>query len=212
MVSKPQASAPPPAPAIDPAQIQTAAQSMIQKAAQPGAQALGTLAQLQLRRAARMTDAANAVRKQQVPDSPDAAALDSAAKAAADFKAQVDAQAARFKCMPKPRPTEWVVFGTVTDANGNPAAGLTMRVFDRDRKYDDMLGETETNEYGDFSTVYHERDFKETGENLPDLYVMVSDAKGKTVYSSRDSVRYEAGKSEYFAIQLGEQKTKMQKK
>ncbi len=208
MVSKPQSSTSQPAPAIDPAQIQTALQGMLQKAAQSGPQALGTLAQLQQRRASRLTDAAKALRRQLGKDSPDTAALESAAQAAADFKAHIDFQKARIKKMPKPHPNEWVVFGTVTDAQGKGAEGLTVRVFDRDRKFDDLLGETETDSYGDFAAVYHERDFKETGEKLPDLYVLVSDAKGKTMYSSLDSVRYEAGKSEYFAIKLSGQAAK----
>jgi hypothetical protein len=80
---------------------------------------------------------------------------------------------------------------------------LTVRVFDRDRKFDDLLGETETDETGDFFTVYHARDFYEKGENTPELYVMVEDAAGNELFSSRENVRPEAGQSEYFVIQLG---------
>jgi 5-hydroxyisourate hydrolase-like protein (transthyretin family) len=197
---------------VDPNQLQDVLQNVMAKAAQAGSPALDTFTQLQRRRSGRMADLAKALRKQNGKDDPDAAAADSTAAAVAILKTRVDTDRARLKKWPKPRPNEWVVFGTVTDAQGNPAAGLTVRVFDRDRKFDDLLGDTETDESGDFSVIYHERDFKETRENLPDLYVMVSDASGKVLYSSRDNIRYEAGQSEYFTIRLDTKPPKVQRK
>ena len=87
-----------------------------------------------------------------------------------------------------------MVYGQVVDEAGEPLEGLRVQVCDRDRKYDDLLGDTETDEHGDFSVVYHERDFAEVGEELPELYVVVEDQGGNKLYSSRDSVRAEAGR------------------
>ncbi len=101
-----------------------------------------------------------------------------------------------------------MVYGRVFDAAGKPAAGLIVRVFDRDRKLDDLLGETETDANGDFHSVYHARDFYEKGENAPELYIMVEDAAGNELFSSRENVRPLAGQSEYFVIQLGKVTTK----
>jgi hypothetical protein len=201
-----------PLPQVDPAQVQGAEQAMTGQAAQAGAPALNTFAQVQQNRAGRMASIATALGQQVGSKDPNVLAIQSAADTLVQLKTQIADQTTRLKNWPKPRPNEWLVFGTVTDAKGSPASGMTVRVFDRDRKYDDLLGDTSTDEFGDFSVIYHERDFKETGENLPDLYVMVTDTNGKLLYSSRDRVRYEAGRSEYFAIQLGAKKPRAARK
>jgi hypothetical protein len=193
-----------PNPNLDEAQLQDALQKMLQQTAQNGAPALGLVAQIQQRRAARLETAASALGKELGPDHPDVVALQNTVQAVARFNVKLDRQNERLKTWPKTRPNEWLVFGTVLAADHTPVSGAIVRVYDRDRKYDDLLGETETGANGDFSVIYHERDFKETGEARPDLYVMVSDAQGKLLYSSRDSIRFEAGQAEYFAIQLGE--------
>ncbi len=110
--------------------------------------------------------------------------------------------AARLKRFPHVKPYEWAVFGHVCDAKGQPLAGLKVRLFDKGRKYDDLLGETMTNEFGDFVVVYHIRDFEEKGEKAPELYVQIKDAQGKELYSSKSAIRYQSGKIEYFDIQI----------
>ena len=45
----------------------------------------------------------------------------------------------------------------------------------------------------------------EAGEELPESYVMVEDQRGNPLYSSRDELRHEARRAEYFQIVLGEQ-------
>ncbi len=200
------------APQIDPAQAQAGLRGISTQTVTGASPALQTFTQLQQRRLNRMAAVAQALGKQLPKNDPSLIAVQNAVNAANQMRTRLETQVVRLNRWPKPRPNEWLVYGTVTDAQGNPAAGLTVRVFDKDRKYDDLLGETQTDENGDFSVIYHERDFKEPGENLPDLYVMVSDASGKLVYSSRDSVRYEAGQSEYFAIQLGARKPRVPRK
>jgi hypothetical protein len=198
---------------IDPAQRKEMVTNMLGHAASSeGASTMDGFSQLQQRRASRLSRAASVLAEKLGPDHPDVVAARSLAQSADALKTRMQNQISRAKQWPKPRPNEWTVFGTVTDAAGKAAGGLTVRVFDRDRKLDDLLGETETNEFGDFSVVYHERDFKESKEGLAELYVMVSDARGNVVYSSRDSVRYEAGRSEYFAIRLGSQPVKIKRK
>ncbi len=201
-----------PGPQIDPTQLQNLLQNMMQQSATVGGSALDTFSQLQARRAARLADAAKVISDSFGKKNPDAVVMQTLTDTTNEFKVQMDSQATRLKSWPKPRPNEWIVFGTVTDAQNNPVSNLTVRIFDKDRKLDDLLGETNTDDNGTFSVVYHERDFKETGENLPDLYVMVSDAAGKLLYSTRDQVRFEAGKSEYFAIQLGKRSGRTQGK
>jgi hypothetical protein len=201
-----------PGPQVDPEQLNQLLENMMRHTADAGAPALEMFTQLQQRRADRMAQTAEALRKKLGKDHPQVVELENTAKSLSELNTHLDTQRARLKKWPKPRANEWMVFGTVTDAEGKPAAGLNVRVFDRDRKYDDLLGETETDENGDFFAIYHERDFAETRENLPELYVMVSDASGKTLYSSQENVRFNAGKSEYFAIRLSKQTRTTNKK
>ncbi|MBN2388425.1 MAG: hypothetical protein JXB85_15520 [Anaerolineales bacterium] len=201
-----------PADQVDPQQLQEAAAGMLSRAVGAGAPALKTFADLQQRRATRLKQSAKTLKSRLGADHPAVKEIEALEKSASGMKARLEAQAARIKRLPLLRSHEWVVFGTVLDQQAKPAAGLTVRVFDRDRKYDDLLGETETDADGQFAVVYHERDFMEVGENLAELYVMVSDSSGKTLYSSRDNLRYESGRSEYFAIRLGEKPAATRKK
>jgi hypothetical protein len=173
------------------------------QASRSSAPALNVFAQLQQKRAQRLEAAAGSLEKVLGADHPQVVVLKQAVVSADEFNAYYKAQADRVEKRPKLHQNEWMVYGRVIDAAGKPAAGLTVRVFDRDRKLDDLLGITETDESGDFFVVYHARDFFEVGENAPELYVMVEDENGKSLFSSRDNVRPQAGQSEYFTIQLG---------
>jgi len=190
-------------PPVDPAQAAEALQATLGQGAGAGGTALTTFTSLQARRAARMTAVAGALGAVAGATHPDAVALQAQVQTIGSLQTAIATQVQRASRWPTPRPNEWLVYGTVTAADGTPAVGLRVRVFDKDRKYDDLLGDTETDDQGDWWATYHLRDFQEAGENNPDLYVMVTDASGAVVYSSRDSVRYEAGRSEYFDIHLG---------
>jgi 5-hydroxyisourate hydrolase-like protein (transthyretin family) len=189
-------------------EAKSAMENFTAQASRSSAPALNVFAQLQQKRAQRIEAATGSLEKVLGAEHPQVAVLKQNSASAGEFKAQFNTQAERVEKRPKLRTNEWMVYGRVFDAAGKPAAGLTVRVFDRDRKLDDLLGETETDETGDFFTVYHARDFYEKGENAPELYVMVNDAAGSELFSSRENVRPLAGQSEYFVIQLGKVTTK----
>jgi hypothetical protein len=198
---------------IDPVQRQEIVRNMLQHATSSESEStMKAFSQMQQRRVARLSNAAAVLSEKLGQDHPDVVAVRTMAESADGLKTHLESQISRARQWPRPRANEWTVFGTVTDADGKGGGGLTVRVFDRDRKFDDLLGETKTNEFGDFSVIYHERDFQESKEGLAELYVMVSDPRGNLVYSSRDSVRFEAGRSEYFAIRLGKQPLKTKRK
>lgn len=201
-----------PGPQIDPNLIQDGLQNMLKQAAQSGGPALTMFGQLQDRRAARTADIAQALGTALGTQHPDVVALQSYATTVENLKGQIDKHAGRQTRWPKPRPTEWVVFGTVTDATGQGAGNLTVRVFDRERKFDELLGETSTDEFGDFYLAYSERKFKKVGAEAPDLFLMVTGPDGKVIYTSEETVRFAAGRSEYFAIRLGAKKRRTRKK
>lgn len=136
-----------------------------------------------------------------------------AAEAAEQISAWLETEARREEKRPKVGPNEWAVFGRVFDALGQPGVGLQVRLYDQDRFYDDLLGETVTNEFGDFAISYSESDFKELCEGGgADLYVMVKDAAGNALYSSTDSVRPDAGQAEFFEIRLSDKSADVQPK
>jgi hypothetical protein len=188
---------------VSEAEAKSKMENFTAQASRSSAPALNVFAQLQQKRAQRLEAAAGSLETVLGADHPQVLVLKQNAVSAGDFNTYYTAQAARVEKRPKLHENEWMVYGRVIDAAGNPAVGLTVRVFDRDRKLDDLLGITETDESGDFSVVYHARDFFEVGENAPELYLMVEDESGKTLFSSRDNVRPQAGQSEYFTIQLG---------
>lgn len=165
--------------------------------------AFSTFAQFQKQRADRLKQGLKQIKKDLGADSPEFALAQAAQKRAALLNMQFATQSARIKHRPVPKANEWMVYGQVVDASSGPVAGVRVRVFDHDRKYDDLLGDTQTDENGEFSVIYHERDFLESNENLPELYVMVTDEKGNLLYTSKDNLRFNAGRSEYFLIQLG---------
>ncbi len=170
---------------------------------QNSAPALASFARFQSQRAARLESAFKTLKKGLGADHPDTLSIKRGAEIASLAKAQFATQSARIAKRPRPGAHEWVIYGQVLGSQGQPAAGLRVRAFDRDHKLDDLLGDTQTDPNGDFSITFHERDFMEVGEKLPELYVLVSDAAGKTLYTSRDDVRFRAGRMEYFLIQLG---------
>ncbi len=192
-------------PANKPTPLEAATQqanSMTQSAQNAAAPTLGQLDQLQQQRAARLSAAANRLKASLGADNPRVIALIQSAQAVSSFQKVLHDQAMSIARQPTVGANEWLVYGIVLDSQGQAVIGVHVRVFDRDRKYDDLLGDTTTDELGNFSAIYHERDFAEVHEANPDLYVMVSDSAGTLLYSSRDNVRFEAGRAEYFRIVL----------
>jgi hypothetical protein len=102
------------------------------------------------------------------------------------------------------KPNEWVVWGRVLNAVGEPVPNLCVQAFDEDRwSRNDPLGHDETDEFGDFFIVYDQDKFsKPLKEERPDLYLKIVDAKGEPVYPSQDQIRRNASRSEYFEIQV----------
>lgn len=96
----------------------------------------------------------------------------------------------------------WLVTGMVRDASGNAIVNATISVFDKDLFFDDRLGTAITGYDGRFELIYQTRDFHDLIETNPDLYVEVYDQGGRKLYSSRKSIRFEAGRKEIFNIKI----------
>jgi len=98
--------------------------------------------------------------------------------------------------------TPWIVKGQVTDAKGEPASAVFVRLYDKDRQFDDLLGAVTTDDEGYYEITYRKQDFKEGLETGADLYVTVEDAKGRELFRSDKAVRFDAGKEETIDVQL----------
>ena len=103
----------------------------------------------------------------------------------------------------KPKQEPWIVTGRVSDEKGKPVQGALVRLYDKDRIFDDLLGVVMTDENGEYKISYREQDFKEGLETGADLYLTVEDAEGKGLHRSDEAVRFDAGKEEVINVRLG---------
>jgi hypothetical protein len=96
----------------------------------------------------------------------------------------------------------WIVRGRVTNRAGSGLAGFFVSVYDKDLFFDDRLGQAETDKDGNYSLTYRTEDFRDLIERKPDIYVKVIDRQGKTVYTSKGAIWYEAGRDETIDIEI----------
>ena len=101
-------------------------------------------------------------------------------------------------------PLKFRISGVVVDQKSQrPLPGLGVRAYDKDHLYDDLLGTTTTDESGRFELRYEDDDFRELFEKQPDIYLSILDSSGQNeIYSTEDSVRWDAGADEEFRIEI----------
>jgi protocatechuate 3,4-dioxygenase beta subunit len=98
----------------------------------------------------------------------------------------------------------WTVRGRVTGTSGQGASGLIVSLYDEDLFFDDLLGQTTTDEDGRYSFTYQAEDFRDLVEKKPDLYLKVTDQRGHTLYDSACEIYFEANRTEVLDIDLAE--------
>lgn len=103
---------------------------------------------------------------------------------------------------PVPKDEIWAVQGRVRDNTDQPMPGLTVNLYDKDLLFDEKLGNTKTDKEGIFRFSYKTKDFPDLIEKNPDIYLKVTDAKGKSLYVTRKAIHFVAGKKEVFNIKL----------
>jgi predicted flap endonuclease-1-like 5' DNA nuclease len=87
--------------------------------------------------------------------------------------------------------------------SGRGIPNLTVKAFDKDLRYDDSLGVGITDANGRFVIEYNEKDFRELiFDRKPDLYLTISDYLGTVIKSTKNRIRYGAGKKEGFYVRL----------
>jgi hypothetical protein len=88
----------------------------------------------------------------------------------------------------------FIVRGRIVDQNekiGLP--NVVVKAFDMDRKYDDQLGSTLTDENGYYAIEYSAKEFKDVFDKQPETYIEVLDGDGNTLYTSPRSFVHKAG-------------------
>lgn len=103
---------------------------------------------------------------------------------------------------PAVTPDAWIVRGRVTDSEGKGLSGLTVSVYDKDLIFADRLGRTKTDENGNYLLMYRAEEFRDLIEKNPDIYMKVLDQNGETLYSSKNPVRYEAGRVDIINVEI----------
>ncbi len=78
-----------------------------------------------------------------------------------------------------------IITGQIVGANGNPIAGATVEVYDKDLLSNDHLGTATTDDAGRFRVSFGWADYKDSFfEDRPDVFLKVTDpASGKTTKS-----------------------------
>jgi hypothetical protein len=112
--------------------------------------------------------------------------------------------------MPPPKPEKkksdrFVVKGVVrVQGSGKPLHGIVVRAYDKDRRTDDYLGRDTTDADGRYEIGFPAAAFRQLFERRPDLYVQVYNDNGQQLATTKDSVRWNAGKVEEIDIEVPE--------
>jgi hypothetical protein len=103
---------------------------------------------------------------------------------------------------PGPPPATWEVKGKITDDNDNSIKNLTVSLYDKEKRFDNLLGTTVTGEDGTFIFTYPTGKLQDLIKANPDIYLKVLDKKGNSIYSSKKPVKCEPGRIEVFNIEI----------
>src|SRR5215218_7149294 len=190
--------------------IAPTAERALDEAAAAAAATLGDFATVLDARAERLAAAANRLDETLGENHPEVVALRQAAAAAQTLRASVGDEAGRQSRRPTPGPEDWLVFGRVLRRDGAPARDVRVRVTNADSKLEVTPTGT-TDELGDFHVAYRRQDFPKSPQEVPELFVLVEDAKGAVLQRSEHSVRFAPGRAEFVQLTLGEQPTQAPK-
>jgi hypothetical protein len=99
---------------------------------------------------------------------------------------------------------EFLIHGEVViKETGKPVSGLTVEALDADLFFDDRLGSTQTDKDGKFAIRYDKSDFVDLFlDPKPDIFLRVRRADGIQIYTTKDHVRYNADRTEFFHIEI----------
>jgi hypothetical protein len=94
------------------------------------------------------------------------------------------------------------IFGKVVEKEtGEGIPNLTVKAFDKDLLFDDLLGAVTTDKNGNFEIIYDKEDFQKLFfDKKPDLYLKINTPEGELIHITEDKVRYKADRTEEFTV------------
>lgn len=94
----------------------------------------------------------------------------------------------------KPREGALIVAGRITDKqSGMGLPNVTLSIFDLDRKHDDPLGRTRTDDQGYFCFDYAEPQVDDHKDRKAEIYLQILDDSGKVIHETPRSFFEKAG-------------------
>jgi len=107
---------------------------------------------------------------------------------------------------------KFVLTGRLVDEKtGEPLPDVKLRAVDMDRKYDDLVAETHTDELGYYRVVYDKNQFEDIDEK-PEMYIEAVDDQGEVFYRSPTGFRHKSGKVEVINAAISAEKVPESKK
>ncbi|MBD3185142.1 hypothetical protein GF312_22875, partial [Candidatus Poribacteria bacterium] len=95
------------------------------------------------------------------------------------------------------------ISGQVQEAeSGQKVPGVIVSAFDKDHRFDDLLGEVISNADGKFRIIYDEKKFKDLFEKKPDIYITVKTVSSKAIYTTEEATRFNASPHEEFQLKI----------
>ena len=95
------------------------------------------------------------------------------------------------------------ISGQVQEAeSGRGVPGVIVSAFDKDRRFDDLLGEVISDADGRFQMEYDEGKFRDLFEKRPDIYLTASTVSGDMLYTTEDATRFNATPHEEFELKI----------
>ena len=90
------------------------------------------------------------------------------------------------------------VTGKVSNKNGKPLASLTVAIYDKDMRSEDLLAETQTLKDGSYTTIWLHSQLAGRGKKEADILVKVFSAEKKTLLfsSTINELRFNASSQE----------------
>jgi hypothetical protein len=99
-------------------------------------------------------------------------------------------------------PNKFIVLGQVFKADGTPFKDLTVQVFDKDLRSDELIKTDTTKQNGEYMVMYKATDFAAAEKGRADLFIKVLDSTGKILATS--ATIFNAKKFEVVNFTIGE--------
>ena len=121
---------------------------------------------------------------------------------------------------PEPGEHEFLVYGQILWEDGEPAAGVRVRAYDKDLRSDDLLGEDQAGSRGEYVIPYRKVDFKSAEMGGADLMIRAFTENGQRLNVKvknrelttigNEAVLFNAGREEELTVEVNREEVREQ--